>query len=213
MLASCAAFALSAAGSSAWVAGVVLLVAACLQVFGEMLQASGAWEIGFDLAPPDRQGQYQGFFGTGASVARMLGPLLLTTLIVTWGTPGWLLLGGLFLGASRWDRPSAGRNGPGPPLRPVAIDVESGVVGIPTGSLDAPRERTRDLPARPAGDRPYMPSERAARDAAVFVAGEQSGTAHTARRRGGGLSVVPSIATNTLRIETARDLQLFYTSN
>ncbi|MDP9847472.1 MFS transporter [Streptosporangium lutulentum] len=99
MLVACAAFALSAAGSSAWVAGAVLLVAACLQVFGEMLQGSGAWEIGFDLAPPGRQGQYQGFFGTGAAIARMLGPLLLTTLIVTWGAPGWLLLGGLFLGA------------------------------------------------------------------------------------------------------------------
>ncbi|MEV4752508.1 MFS transporter [Streptosporangium sp. NPDC049248] len=97
LLASCVVFALSSAGSSAWVAGLVLLVAACLQVLGEMMQASGAWEIGFDLAPAGKQGQYQGFFGSGAAVARMLGPLLLTTLIVTWGTPGWLVLGGLFL--------------------------------------------------------------------------------------------------------------------
>lgn len=29
----------------------------------------------------------------------MVGPLLLTTLVITWGTPGWLLLGGLFLAA------------------------------------------------------------------------------------------------------------------
>ncbi|MER5320775.1 MFS transporter [Streptosporangium roseum] len=97
MLASCAVFALSAAGSSAWAAGAALLVAACLQVLGEMMHASGAWEVGFDLAPQDRQGQYQGFFGAGTAVARMLGPLLLTTLIITWGPPGWLLLGGLFL--------------------------------------------------------------------------------------------------------------------
>ncbi|WP_406319340.1 MFS transporter [Streptosporangium sp. NBC_01639] len=97
MLASCAVFALSAAGSSPWAAAAVLLVAACLQVLGEMMLASGAWEIGFDLAPPDRQGQYQGFFGAGTAVARMLGPLLLTTLIVTWGPPGWFLLGALFV--------------------------------------------------------------------------------------------------------------------
>ncbi|WP_326819334.1 MFS transporter [Streptosporangium sp. NBC_01756] len=97
MLASCVVFALSAAGSSPWAAAAVLLVAACLQVLGEMMLASGAWEIGFDLAPPDRQGQYQGFFGAGTAVARMLGPLLLTTLIVTWGPPGWFLLGALFV--------------------------------------------------------------------------------------------------------------------
>ncbi|MGW2864955.1 MFS transporter [Streptomyces sp. SDr-06] len=99
MLASCAVFALSAAGASAWVAVVVLLVAGGLQVAGEMMQSAGAWQIGFDLAPADQQGQYQGFFGMGVPLARMLGPLLLTALIVDWGVPGWLLLGALFLGA------------------------------------------------------------------------------------------------------------------
>ncbi|WP_214415968.1 MFS transporter [Sphaerisporangium fuscum] len=96
MLAACAAFALSAAGASASTAAAVLLVAASLQVVGEMMLASGAWEIGFGLAPRDKQGQYQGFFGTGTAVARMIGPVLLTTLIMDWGVAGWLLLGGLF---------------------------------------------------------------------------------------------------------------------
>jgi MFS family permease len=97
MLLSCAVFALSDLSSSAWVAAVILIVAASIQVVSEMMQSAGAWEISFDLAPADKQGQYQGFFGTGTAVARMLGPLLLTTLIVGWGAPGWLLLGGLFL--------------------------------------------------------------------------------------------------------------------
>ncbi|GAA0654605.1 MFS transporter [Kitasatospora atroaurantiaca] len=96
LLVSCAGFALSATGASAWSAAGVLLLAAGLQVAGEMLLASGAWEIGFGLAPADKQGQYQGFFGTGVAVARMLGPLLLTSLIIAWGTPGWLVLGALF---------------------------------------------------------------------------------------------------------------------
>ncbi|MET1072210.1 MAG: MFS transporter [Umezawaea sp.] len=98
LLASCAVFALSA-GGSAWTAVLALLVAAVLQVFGEMMLASGAWEIGFDLAPADRQGQYQGFFGTGVPVARMAGPLLLTALVIGWGAAGWLVLGGVFLAA------------------------------------------------------------------------------------------------------------------
>jgi hypothetical protein len=98
MLASCAVFALSA-GGNAWTAVLVLLVAAGLQLVGEMMLASGAWEIGFDLAPSDKQGQYQGFFGSGVPVARMVGPLLLTTLVLGWGAAGWLVLGGLFLAA------------------------------------------------------------------------------------------------------------------
>ena len=98
MLVACAVFALSAAGTSAWAAGAVLLGGAALQVSGEMLlAAAGSWEIAFSLAPPDKQGQYQGFFGSSTSIARMLGPLLLTTLIIAGGTSGWFVLGGMFL--------------------------------------------------------------------------------------------------------------------
>ena len=99
MLASCAVFALSA-GASPWVAVTVLTLGAVLQVVAEMQQSAGSWQLSFDLAPADRVGEYQGFFGTGVTVARTAGPLVLTTLLVGWGTPGWLLLGGLMLAAS-----------------------------------------------------------------------------------------------------------------
>ncbi|GAA3250349.1 MFS transporter [Nonomuraea helvata] len=93
MFAACAVFALSPYG---W---PFLLVAAGLQVLAEMLLASGSWEIGFGLAPDDKQGQYQGFFGTGVAVARMLGPVVLTTLVLGGGTVGWLVLGAAFVAA------------------------------------------------------------------------------------------------------------------
>ncbi|MCR6483625.1 MFS transporter [Amycolatopsis sp. OK19-0408] len=99
LLASCVAFALSASGTSPSVAFAVLVVGALVQVFGEMLQSAGTWEIGFALAPADKQGQYQGFFGTGVSVARAIGPVLLSTVVVGWGLPGWLLMGAVFLAA------------------------------------------------------------------------------------------------------------------
>ncbi|WP_148588030.1 MFS transporter [Streptomyces sp. WAC01526] len=97
MLVSCLVFALSAAGLGPWGAGAVLVVGAVLQLVGEMLQSAGSWQISFDLAPDRQVGQYQGFFGTGVPLARTLGPLLLTSLLVTWGVPGWLVLGALFL--------------------------------------------------------------------------------------------------------------------
>ncbi|MFF5935039.1 hypothetical protein [Streptomyces sp. NPDC012508] len=47
-----------------------------------------------------------GFYGTGVPVARTLGPLLVTALLVTWGVPGWLLLGGIFLLTGAAARPA-----------------------------------------------------------------------------------------------------------
>ncbi|MFJ7075200.1 MFS transporter [Streptomyces sp. NPDC098781] len=115
MLAACAVFALSA-GVSPWVAAGVLVAGAVLQVFAEMGQSAGSWQLSFELAPADRVGEYQGFFGTGVTVARTLGPLVLTSLLVEWGTPGWLALGAVTLGAScamgpaaRWAAGTRGR--------------------------------------------------------------------------------------------------------
>ncbi|MGY4961542.1 MFS transporter [Streptomyces sp. 900105245] len=108
MLASCAVFALSA-GRSAWPAAAALIAGAVLQVVAEMQQSAGSWQLSFDLAPADRIGEYQGLFGTGVTVARTLGPLVVTWLLLGWGTPGWLLLGALMPVASCAMGPAARR--------------------------------------------------------------------------------------------------------
>ncbi|MFG2874921.1 MFS transporter [Streptomyces sp. NPDC048337] len=100
MAASCAVFAVSALPGAGWAAAALLVAGAVLQVDAEMRQSAGSWQIGFSLAPADRIGQYQGFFGTGVPVARTAGPLVLTSLILVWGIPGWLLLGAVLLAAS-----------------------------------------------------------------------------------------------------------------
>ncbi|WP_432088770.1 MFS transporter [Streptomyces sp. bgisy095] len=102
MCAACAVFAFSGAseagrGAGAGVAVAVLVLGAVLQVLAEMRHSAGSWQIGFALAPADRIGQYQGFYGSGVPVARTLGPLLVTTLLLGRGVPGWLFLGGVFL--------------------------------------------------------------------------------------------------------------------
>ncbi|MEV5971889.1 MFS transporter [Streptomyces sp. NPDC051921] len=97
MLASCAVFALTAVGLGPWPTVAVLVLGAVLQVVAEMRHSAGSWQIGFALAPADRIGQYQGFYGTGVPLARTLGPLLVTTLLIGWGVPGWLVLGAVFL--------------------------------------------------------------------------------------------------------------------
>ncbi|MFJ9826882.1 MFS transporter [Streptomyces sp. NPDC101160] len=120
MLASCAVFAVTAAaGLGTWPVVGVLVLGAVLQVVAEMRHSAGSWQIGFGLAPADRMGQYQGFYGTGVPVARTLGPLLVTTLLIGQGAAGWLVLGGIFLVAAlatgpavRWAERSASRTAP-----------------------------------------------------------------------------------------------------
>ncbi|PZG30911.1 MFS transporter, partial [Spongiactinospora gelatinilytica] len=97
MFAACAVYALSGAPIGTAAAIAVLLAAAVIQVFGEMMQGAGGWELSFALAPDGRHGQYQGFYGMAPQIARMLGPLLLTTMLLGWGTAGWLTLGAAFL--------------------------------------------------------------------------------------------------------------------
>ena len=70
---ACLVFAASAAGP-AWLAVAVLLAGAALHVTGEMLQVAWAWMVGYDLAPPERMGQYQGLFNTGVGAAQQLAP-------------------------------------------------------------------------------------------------------------------------------------------
>ncbi|MFG2573628.1 MFS transporter [Streptomyces sp. NPDC048481] len=108
MCGACAVFALSA-GASPWVVAGVLVLGAALQAAAEMGQSAGSWQLSFDLAPADRVGEYQGLFGTGVTVARTLGPLVLTWLLVEWGTPGWLLLGAATVAASYAMGPAARR--------------------------------------------------------------------------------------------------------
>jgi hypothetical protein len=123
MLLTCAVFA-SSAGRPAWGAVTALVAGSVLLVAAEMLQSAGSWQLGFELAPAGRIGEYQGFFGTGTTIARTLGPLVLTWLLMDVGAVGWLVLGGLFLLASyalgpvtRW---AAGTRGADPVAAPAA---------------------------------------------------------------------------------------------
>ncbi|GGR27476.1 MFS transporter [Streptomyces roseolus] len=129
MAASCAVFAATALpGLGAVTATAVLVLGAVLHVAAEMRHSAGSWQLGLGLAPAGRIGQYQGFFGAGVPVARTLGPLVVTSLLIGVGAAGWLLLGAAFALAgaatgpvARWaarTRPADARDR-GPALSPA----------------------------------------------------------------------------------------------
>ncbi len=83
-------------GISAVGAAVLLLVAAGLHLYGEIIQSAAGWVISFDLAPPEQNGQYQGLFTTGFAFSQMVAPFVISTLVIENGTVGWICLGATF---------------------------------------------------------------------------------------------------------------------
>lgn len=108
LLAAMVLFATASAGDAV-VAIIVLVVAALVQVAGELLQSSGSFLLGFDLAAEQAQGQYQGVWNTSTSVSSMLAPTVMALLPLGLGVAGWIILGVwfavvgvLFVPVARW---------------------------------------------------------------------------------------------------------------
>ncbi|KZX22724.1 MFS transporter [Rathayibacter tanaceti] len=93
LLAAMALFGAASLPTSPEPAIAVLVGAAVVLTFGEMIQTSSMTEISFRLVPDQRYGQYQGFFGMGGTLAEALGPLVVTWIVLGHGVLGWTLLG------------------------------------------------------------------------------------------------------------------------
>ncbi|MEU7638784.1 hypothetical protein AB0C11_22215 [Streptomyces sp. NPDC039016] len=94
-LLSCALLALTA-GIPDWAAAALLLAAAVIHTIGELWHSAAGFEVSFALAPTQATGQYLGVFGLGAGLSEAVGPGLLIALCITWGRPGWYVVGTLF---------------------------------------------------------------------------------------------------------------------
>ncbi|MFF4032643.1 MFS transporter [Streptomyces sviceus] len=89
---------IAAAGDmAAGPATVLILVGVVLHTLGELWQAASSFELSFGLAPEHAQGQYSGLFGMGHGLTNAAAPSILGLLCITWGTPGWLVMGGVFV--------------------------------------------------------------------------------------------------------------------
>ncbi|MEV0800154.1 MFS transporter [Kribbella sp. NPDC050281] len=92
LLASMILFAGASWGNAAVAVGLLAL-GALVQVAGELLQSSGSFLLGFELAAEHAQGQYQGVWNTSMSISTMVAPTVLALLPLGLGVPGWIILG------------------------------------------------------------------------------------------------------------------------
>jgi len=75
----------------------LLLVAAAVHTFGELLFSASGWGLSVGLTPDEAHGEYQSTFAAGSATALSIAPVLMTTMLVGWGVLGWLTLAVLFL--------------------------------------------------------------------------------------------------------------------
>ncbi|MEV4413223.1 MFS transporter [Catellatospora sp. NPDC049609] len=87
----------AAAGAPGWVAVALIVVGVVIHTVGELWHTAGSLELRFSLAPAHAQGQYTGLFGMGTGAAGVAAPSILALCCITWGVPGWLLLGAVFV--------------------------------------------------------------------------------------------------------------------
>ncbi|MGW1230798.1 MFS transporter [Streptomyces sp. NPDC002530] len=87
----------AAAEMSAWLAAVLIVAGVVVHTIGELWHSAASFELSFGLAPAQAQGQYSGLHATGTGLASSLAPSVLALFCITWGVPGWLALGGVFV--------------------------------------------------------------------------------------------------------------------
>jgi MFS family permease len=97
MLAGCSVAIAVAAYASPWFAAALLILATALLSLGEIWQAAGAWELSYRYADPEREVQYLAVFSLGAAAQDIFGPALVTVVVISAGTIGWMGLAALFL--------------------------------------------------------------------------------------------------------------------
>jgi hypothetical protein len=86
-----------AQGVRPWIATALLVGGMLLHVTGELLGSGAGWGLGFGLARDEFQGQYQGVWQLGWGIGAVVGPALITFLVVDWQKTGWLILGAIFV--------------------------------------------------------------------------------------------------------------------
>ncbi len=94
----CSTLGLAAAPRAAGGAALPLLAGSVvLLTFAELLQVGAAWTLSFASAPEDSRSTYLVLFGMGRTLAnRVIGPMLMTGVVLALGTAGWAALACVF---------------------------------------------------------------------------------------------------------------------
>jgi MFS family permease len=90
-----------------WVTIILVWLGHVTVTGAELFQSAAHWGYMSELSDPERRGEYQGAAVLGSTVGSVWAPALYTYLAMSWGTPGWLLIGGIVVVATLGMAPAA----------------------------------------------------------------------------------------------------------
>ncbi|MEU6083349.1 MFS transporter [Streptomyces sp. NPDC047108] len=86
-----------AGAAHGWWAVAWLFAAVVALSLGEVVANSAGWDLSIALAPPEARGRYLSVFNLGNAGQRVLGPVVVTGLLLSTGTVGWVGAAVVFL--------------------------------------------------------------------------------------------------------------------
>ncbi|MBD0710809.1 MULTISPECIES: MFS transporter [unclassified Streptomyces] len=95
LLVSCAAFA-GAEHVPMWLAAGGAVLAVVLLTVGENLHSIAVWNLSYELSPASARSRYLATFSLGLTGQQIVGPVLMTSVLLPLGTAGWALLAAVF---------------------------------------------------------------------------------------------------------------------
>ena len=90
-----------------WVTIVLVWVGHVTVTGAELFDSAGEWGLQAELSDPARRGEYQGVTQLGYTLGSVWAPAVYTFLAMEWGTPGWLVIAAIVLGAAVAIHPAA----------------------------------------------------------------------------------------------------------
>lgn len=82
---------------SPFISSLLLVIGIVALTVGENLHSASSWQVSFDLSPEPARARYLAVFNLGQAGQDMLGPSLVTVVALSFGVPGWLGLGAMFV--------------------------------------------------------------------------------------------------------------------
>ena len=90
-----------------WVTIALVWLGHVTVTFAELFNSAGDWGLQAELSDPARRGEYQGVTQLGYTVGSVWAPAAYTFLAMEWGTPGWVLIAAIIVGAAVAIHPAA----------------------------------------------------------------------------------------------------------